>query len=228
MQESKMLINEQPLQVLPTLAKLLDINKAIILQQIHYWLIKSGHDIDGKLWVYNSYDAWSVQFPWLTARAVRHHISELEKDGYLIPANYNNDSRDKTKWYTINYDALNSMTNSSCHETNFDSPCGKIRPMHVAKNGRALPENTTETTTDNKTITKKVYGEFSNVRLTDEEHAKLVERFNSHLTELIEKLSAYKASTGRTYKSDYATILNWERNKPTVPVKKAEKEYQPW
>ena len=34
---SKLLINEHPLQVLPSLATKIGLNEAIVLQQIHYW-----------------------------------------------------------------------------------------------------------------------------------------------------------------------------------------------
>ena len=55
---------------------------------------------------------------------------------------------------------------------------------------------------------KKHYGEFENVSLTDEEYEKLN---NSNLLSYIEKLSSYIASTGKKYKSHYATILTWAR-----------------
>lgn len=55
---------------------------------------------------------------------------------------------------------------------------------------------------------KKKYGEFENVLLTDEEYHKLD---ISNLLTYIEKLSSYIASTGKRYKSHYATILNWSR-----------------
>ena len=35
---SKLLIDEPPLQVLPSLALKIGLNEAIILQQVHYWL----------------------------------------------------------------------------------------------------------------------------------------------------------------------------------------------
>jgi hypothetical protein len=58
---------------------------------------------------------------------------------------------------------------------------------------------------------KKKYGEFKNVLLTDDEHKKLEERFNSSLKDRIEALSSYMASKGKRYSSHYATILAWER-----------------
>ena len=53
-----------------------------------------------------------------------------------------------------------------------------------------------------------IYGEFKNVKLTDEEYQKLKEK---DLLPYIEKLSSYIASKGKRYKSHYATILNWSR-----------------
>ena len=61
---------------------------------------------------------------------------------------------------------------------------------------------------------KNAYGEFNNVKMTTAEFEKLVqaegaERANA----LIEELSSYLASSGKRYKSHYATLLNWGRRK---------------
>lgn len=59
---------------------------------------------------------------------------------------------------------------------------------------------------------KKKYGEFENVFLADEEYGKLFERFGEkEVKKRIETLSAYIESSGKQYKSHYATILNWAR-----------------
>ena len=65
---------------------------------------------------------------------------------------------------------------------------------------------------------KHKYGEYNNVLLTDEEMEKLKAEY-SDLDERIERLSSYVASTGKAYKSHYATIRNWakkdaEKQKP--------------
>lgn len=57
---------------------------------------------------------------------------------------------------------------------------------------------------------KHKYGEYANVLLTDEEMDKLKSEY-SDLDERIERLSSYVASTGKVYKSHYATIRNWAR-----------------
>lgn len=56
---------------------------------------------------------------------------------------------------------------------------------------------------------KHKYGEYRNVLLTDEELTKLRQLFPNDLRDRIERLSEYKASTGKSYKSDYATIRSW-------------------
>lgn len=43
---SKLLIEEPPLQVLPSLAVTIGLNEAIIIQQIHYWLRDSRNGIE--------------------------------------------------------------------------------------------------------------------------------------------------------------------------------------
>jgi len=63
-----------------------------------------------------------------------------------------------------------------------------------------------------ETIQKKVYGEFNNVLLSDEEYQKLTDKFNEAKTlELIGALSEGLASKGYSYKNHYATILSWKR-----------------
>lgn len=55
------------------------------------------------------------------------------------------------------------------------------------------------------------YGEYQNVLLTDEDYAKLKAEFPTEYEALIERLSAYMASTGRAYKNHLATMRNWAR-----------------
>ena len=58
------------------------------------------------------------------------------------------------------------------------------------------------------------YGEFQNVRMTTEEFSKLVQTEGADRSNaLIEELSSYLASSGKRYKSHYATLLNWARRK---------------
>ena len=53
------------------------------------------------------------------------------------------------------------------------------------------------------------YGEFKNVRLSKEEYKNLKEKLNSHTDIMINKLSRYMESSGKTYQNHYVTILKW-------------------
>lgn len=66
---------------------------------------------------------------------------------------------------------------------------------------------------------KHKYGEYKNVLLTDDELEKLKAEYSDY-EERIERLSSYVASTGKPYKSHYATIRNWARKDAERPVRK--------
>nr|MDX5841139.1 replication protein [Bacillus cereus group sp. BfR-BA-01700] len=107
---SNLLIHEEPLIVLPGLAKAIGLNEAIFLQQVHYWLNKSKHQHDGYYWIYNTYDEWLKQFPFWSSATLRRIVNKLEKQGLLIKGNYNKLKIDQTKWYRIDYDLLDRMS----------------------------------------------------------------------------------------------------------------------
>ena len=60
-------------------AKLEDINAAVIVQQLHYWMEKKvGVVIDGVRWIYNSFESWvRTQFKWLSVWQFRKWMSLL-------------------------------------------------------------------------------------------------------------------------------------------------------
>lgn len=74
---------------------------------------------------------------------------------------------------------------------------------------------------------KKAYGEFNNVMLTDDEHAKLVKRFRETDTaQRIEELSIGIKSKGYKYKNHYAAILSWARKERRDIGKPVAKEHR--
>lgn len=77
------------------------------------------------------------------------------------------------------------------------------------KNNKNIKNNQEE----NKEVkeVKNYYGTFANVQLSDPEYEKLMEKFPDDFEERIDCLSEYMRSKGKTYKSHYATILNWDR-----------------
>lgn len=108
---SPLLINESPLQVLPTLALRIGLNESIILQQVHYWLNPkfNKNQFEGRHWVYNTYDQWQQQFPFWGEKTIRRVIASLEEKGVLI--SFITRDFKKIKYYTIDYDRLNEISN---------------------------------------------------------------------------------------------------------------------
>ena len=106
----KLLFDEPPLTVSPSLAVIVGLEEAIVLQQVKYWLTineeKKANYFNGRYWVYNSYREWQKQFPFWSERTVRRIIGRLESRGLLISDNHNEAGFDKTKWYTIDYEEL--------------------------------------------------------------------------------------------------------------------------
>src|SRR5690625_929921 len=110
---NNLLIDEYPLLVLPSLAKEIGLNEALVLQQIQYWLGKKLNYEDGRYWVYNTYEGWAEQFPFWSVSTIRRILGKLEKDGLVISGNYNKMGADRTKWYSIDYEKLSELVQSN-------------------------------------------------------------------------------------------------------------------
>ena len=154
---SKLLIHENPIMILPSLAQKIGLNEAVMLQQIHYWLVTSHHVKEGRKWVYNTYRDWQLQMPFWSESTIKRSIKSLEEQGYLLSANFNRLKMDKTKWYSIDYEKLEELesdaqafqeSSTGQNETTQDSEC------HVEEDSvtQAIPESTTESTSKNTTI----------------------------------------------------------------------------
>ncbi len=171
---ANLLLNERPLVVLPSLAEALgSVDKAIIIQQLNYWVKKSKNYHDGRPWVYNSMDSWAKQFPWIKSKTtIKKHFKDLKKLGLVLTGNFNQYSFDRTTWYTIDYDAFDKFSDDffakKAAEKQEDAvqSIGQELTKEEPKNGphkgqnlpndngqklaqqyHRLPETTTETTT---------------------------------------------------------------------------------
>ena len=81
---NKLLLNEPPLMILPTLACALGLNEAIFLQQLHYWLLKSSTYFDNRKWVYKSLKEWEDEFPFWSKSTLKRTINSLKKRKILL------------------------------------------------------------------------------------------------------------------------------------------------
>ena len=103
---SKLLIDEPPLQVLPSLAVRIGLCEAMLIQQIHYWSQRVRPLDDGYCWIYNTVKEWQKQFPFWSENTIFRHLQNLRESGVLIAEQKSPNSFDKTMYYRINYEKL--------------------------------------------------------------------------------------------------------------------------
>lgn len=160
---NRLLLDDRPLIVLPTLARAVGLEESIILQQLHYWLLQSKNERDGRMWVYNSTKEWQEQFPFWSVDAIRRILNSLRTQGVVVTANYNKMAIDRTLWYTIEYANLDTMLRNLIDHS-AKSPNASMQNRHT--NNHRLPETTTEIPKENKEE-----GAAPKFTLTDEELA---------------------------------------------------------
>jgi hypothetical protein len=158
------LFNKRPIVVDTDLAICFGVNEAIVIQQIHYWLEINRETeknfINGRYWTYNSIGDWHEKnFPFWSYDTVKRIFKELEKLGLLITDNFNEQKRDRTKWYSIDYEKLdqlmeakNNQRSKSPNALGQDAPMslGQNAPMDQGNLPQPLPEINTEITTEKK------------------------------------------------------------------------------
>lgn len=90
----------------------------------------------------------------------------------------------------------------------------QIGTKSVTQNVNILKTKNQKLKTKNKKeIIKEKFGEFENVFLSADEFQKLKSKLGTETESYIERLSSYIASSGKKYKSHYATILSGTANR---------------
>ena len=153
------LMDEYPILVYPSLAVALGVNRAIVFQQLHFLLngqkeAKNAYNfIDGKWWVYNSYQEWhDSYFAWLAPVTLKGIFNSLEDDGLIISMQSVKNPSDRRKWYTINYEAWDKFYPTIGQKVS-DQPTDKKYPMVGQKISDGYSKTSSETTTN--TISRK-------------------------------------------------------------------------
>jgi len=140
----------------------------------------------------------------LTLQQVRTAIKKLKSTGEITTKSTNRN----TIITVVNYDFFQDKNEVATDETTDETTDEQQTDNKQITNNQQLLKN--DKNVKNVKNVKNIYGEFQNVKLTDAESEKLKASFPDY-QERIERLSAYIASTGKKYKSHYATILNWAR-----------------
>ena len=144
---SRLLIDEYPLQVLPSLAVAIGLNEAIFLQQLHFWLQRREHVFDDQPWTYDTLDQWHEQFPFWGIRTIRRVIEGLvQRDLIKRTSQHNRVPTDRTMWYTIDYERLTELEGAiiplRAHAASpAVAPCGQNGHMHLSEPANGCGQN---------------------------------------------------------------------------------------
>ena len=174
---NKYLIDDKTMIVFPKLAKAIGLNESLMLQQIHYWLLKKKNEADGYYWVYNSYQDWvENDFIFWSPSTVKRTLKSLEEQGYIISTNgrFNSRKGDQTKWYRIDYPKLTELFSTFDFfdgrvkptgqvdqlvgeaEGQYDRPTGQVDHTQQVKLTKPLPEITSKINNKNNKPKTKV------------------------------------------------------------------------
>ena len=105
----KLLVDENALIILPTLAVAIGLNEAIFLQQLHYWLNITNFIKNGKKWIYKTLTDWEKEFPFFSTSTIKRIISALKKENILLVEKLSKDRRKRVNYYSINYQKLDNL-----------------------------------------------------------------------------------------------------------------------
>ena len=130
----KLLIQESPLLILPTLAQTIGLEEAILLQQLHFRLTHQGQERDGKLWYCQSYTSWAKQLPFWSESKIKRLFLKLEKEGFIQSTDkYNTFYVDRTKWYSIEYHVLDAFLHGNANENHPTTGHTQTLPMSTGE-----------------------------------------------------------------------------------------------
>lgn len=156
--QTSLLIEEPPLQVLPQLAKVIGLNEAIILQQIHYWLGRSENVRDGRKFVYKTTEDWIEEFPFWSGATVKRTIANLKGRGLIIVTKESEGSWLRTNWYSVDYIALSRIGSNCANALDQSDPMHQVNLIQSIGSNCANRSDqsdpitiTTETTSENTT-----------------------------------------------------------------------------
>ena len=130
---SNIFYNIEPKVINTELACLLGLNEAIVLQQLHYWIEKNKATAtnyhDSRYWTYGTVQEYRDRdFRFWSFDTVKRTLTKLIKLGFVLQGNYNKMKLDQTKWYSIDYTALDKWIADHAH-TPDNTPLGQNAPM---------------------------------------------------------------------------------------------------
>lgn len=191
--------------------------EAILLNNLYYWIehnrANERNFYNGTYWTYNSVKAFKALFPYLSERKIHNALKKLQEQGVIETGNFNENTYDRTLWYSLTklgYCIMQKCKMDNAKMSNGDSE--NVKSSYTDINQVKKQDNKTNNQ-------KKKYAEA--VMMTEEQYNELLKMLKTDeaVQQWIMKLSDYKMSTGKKYKSDFHTIRNWVNKEPKPAYK---------
>lgn len=161
MSKTSAFIEEEFIKFYPSLAKLVGINSAIVLQQFRFLLANpdNGRMFEGERWIFNTYEQWqSKWFPFWSVDTIQRIFTNLEAQGFLLSCQPEGRAS-RRKHYRLNRGMVAQLTIEAANETDIETlehgnlPCSDDRNLPSWED-RTLPssfktKNTSENTAKN-------------------------------------------------------------------------------
>ena len=161
MKAARLLVLNEPyaLRISPALAKEIGINESILLLQIEFLIATSTtKEIDGEIWTYQSLKKLKDDyFPWWSEATISRIAKKLEAKKYIRIGNYNKTGYDRTQWYSLNSEGLDTLTSTKLDVPILQNAKSKRAKRKMdstqmqnrsAQDERPIPETPTETPTE--------------------------------------------------------------------------------
>lgn len=148
---ASLIIEEQPLMVLPSLAMMIGLEESIVVQKM-YWLLRderNGKEWNGHRWLFNTYDQWKdTFFPFWSTRNIRRIFTQLEKM-HLVESCQPEGVRSRRKWYRLNVGMIQKLTPENAEAAKLATSSGPNQALPLTResfnNGLKKSEETAST-----------------------------------------------------------------------------------
>ena len=195
------------------------VNAALIFQNLVFWIKKNeenGNNFhNGTYWTYNSREQYHELFPYMSLYQINTAFKTLINNRLIITGNFNKNSYDQTLWYALSENGESRVRDSLIDSS--ESTVGEVNNsemLYTDVNNNNVTNKTSNNALQSAKVLKKNdiknFGEFNNVKMSEEEYNKLVSEYGKTIAnDFIDCLDRNIASKGRKYKSHYATIKDW-------------------
>ena len=225
MSKSSALMDETPIMFQPSLAKLVGLHEAIVLQTLRFWCgnKKSGKVIDGERWIYNSAAEWQeLSFPFWSTKTIGDLFLTLEKMGLVKSEQFDLKEGKARKYYTLTEAALTVLTiERATHLEDSSTSIWKILPDHVEDSSRSARarhiKQYTEKLTENTKPLTPLQGEEESSAVASHSSDESTDLFTTEIT------ANAKASFATAQQNDPPTNVRrvtGGRSKNSPPIEK--------